>query len=79
MGEEEEKQNKKVVASAHRWAKTALGGLPGEQAEAVDTEAVSAHSLDRLPQHLATLLAFVLVLHGHRQHAERDARQRDAW
>lgn len=53
----------------------AVGGLrtsslPGELLEAVDAEAVAALSLDRLPQYLETLLTFVFILHGHRQHAE---------
>lgn len=56
---------------------TAVGGLrtsslPGELLEAVYTEAVAALSLDRLPQDLETLLTFVLILHGHRQHTEGD-------
>lgn len=59
----------------------AVGGLrtsslPGELLEAMDAEAVSTLSLDRFPQHLETLLTFVFVLHGHRQHTEGNPRQR---
>lgn len=50
--------------------------LPGELLKAVDAEAVAALSLDRLPQHLETLLTFVFILHGHRQHAEGNSWQR---
>lgn len=50
--------------------------LPGELLEAMDAEAVTTLSLDRLPQHLETLLTFVFVLHGHRQHTEGNPRQR---
>lgn len=39
--------------------------LPGELLEAVNTEAMAALSLDRLPQDLETLLTFVFILHGH--------------
>lgn len=58
----------------------AVGGLrtsslPGELLEAMDAEAVTTLSLDRLPQHLETLLTFVFVLHGHRQHTEGNPRQ----
>lgn len=61
---------------------TGVGGglrtssLPGELLKAVDAEAVAALSLDRLPQHLETLLTFVFILHGHRQHAEGNSWQR---
>lgn len=58
----------------------AVGGsrtssLPGELLEAVDAEAVAALSLDGLPQHMETLLTFVFVLHGHRQHIEGNSWQ----
>ena len=46
--------------------------LPGEEFKTVDTEAMSALRLDRLPEHLETLLALVLILHGHREHAAGD-------